>query len=77
MDIENATKDPASSFDSPDAVSAHPNLTTAQKIKILEKWKLDAELLATAANESMAGGEPNMLQRVSALLDELERDSND
>ena len=48
-------------------------LDTDQKRRILESWKKDAELLSTAQDENMAGGERPQLQDVSLALSELEK----
>lgn len=68
MDIERALKDPAAAFGTPDAVLGDESLTTEQKKRILECWQQDAKLLEEAAAENMAGGEPNLLHRVSQAL---------
>ena len=39
-----------------------------------ESWKKDAELLSTAQDENMGGGERPQLQDVSLALTELDRD---
>jgi len=71
MNFEHALKDPASEFDSPEAVVDDKRLTVDQKKAILEQWEQDARQLATAAAENMAEGEPNLLHRVSAALRRL------
>ena len=68
MNFEHALKDPASVFDSPEAVLADESLSTENKRSILKQWQQDARLLEEAAAENMAGGEPNMLHRVSEAL---------
>lgn len=70
MNLDNALKDPASEFKSPEDV-LNAALSNDQKRAVLEQWKRDAEQLATAASENMAGGEPNLLHRVSVALDKL------
>ena len=72
MDIERALQDPAGTFDTPEAVLREPGLTADQKRRILEQWKQDAQQLEEAAAENMAGGEPNMLHRVSEALVQLD-----
>lgn len=72
MNIEDALKDPAAFFESPEAVLDDQRLTAGQKKAVLEQWKQDAQLLEKAAAENMAGGEPNMLHRVSEALLKLE-----
>lgn len=73
MDIEHALKDPAAEFESPEAVLDDRQLTIDQKKVILEQWQQDAMLLEKAAAENMAGGEPNMLHRVTDALARLEK----
>lgn len=68
MDLEKAFQDPAGTFGSPDAVLREQSLSKGQKRSILERWQQDAKLLEEAAAENMAGGEPNMLHRVSEAL---------
>jgi hypothetical protein len=50
-----------------------PTLQPDAKRQILESWKKDAELLATAQDENMTGGEAPGLQEVSLALDRLEK----
>lgn len=71
MNIEKALRNPAGEFESPEAVLEEEALNAQQKRAILEQWKLDARLLEEAAAENMAGGEPNMLQRVADALSKL------
>jgi len=52
-----------------------PTLDPDAKRQILESWKKDAELLSTAQNENMTGGEAPGLQDVSLALDQLEKTS--
>lgn len=68
MDLEQALQDPVGTFGSPEAVLRKHGLTTDQKRSILERWEQDARQLEEAAAENMAGGEPNMLHRVSEAL---------
>jgi hypothetical protein len=42
IDLERALNDPADVFETPDAVVHHAALTREQKIRILNKWQLDA-----------------------------------
>ena len=72
MDFDRALKDPAAAFETPEAVLGDGHLTTEQKRQILERWRQDAELLEKAAAENMAGGEPNMLHRVSKAILQLD-----
>jgi hypothetical protein len=71
--VENAIADPTRFYASPMDVVHDDELDTDQKRRILESWKRDAELLSTAQDENMAGGERPQLQDVSLALSELEK----
>lgn len=71
--IDNAIADPTRFYGSPMDVLHDDELDTDQKRRILESWKKDAELLSTAQDENMAGGERPQLQDVSLALSELEK----
>ncbi|NBC22130.1 MAG: hypothetical protein GVY21_01500 [Gammaproteobacteria bacterium] len=71
MNLEHALADPSSEFESPEAVLTREDLTEEQKKAILERWRQDAELLQQAEAENMAGGEPNLLDRVQQALARL------
>jgi hypothetical protein len=71
--IENAIADPTRYYARPMDVVNDEELDAEQKRRILESWKKDAELLSTAQDENMAGGERPQLQDVSIALQQLER----
>ena len=71
--IDNAIADPTRFYASPMDVVHDDELDTDQKRRILESWKRDAELLSTAQDENMAGGERPQLQDVSLALGALEK----
>jgi hypothetical protein len=71
--VEKAIADPTKKFKSPMDVVNDPQLDAQQKRAILESWKKDAELLSTASDENMSGGEAPQLQDVSLALDTLKR----
>ena len=71
--VDAAVADPTREFETPMAVVEDPQLDAADKRRILESWKKDAELLSTAQDENMTGGERPQLQDVSLALDKLER----
>lgn len=65
--LEQAILDPASVFAKPAEVAQHAGLTTAQKLEILARWRLDAALIETAEAEGMPDrGEPSLLEEVLA-----------
>ena len=72
---EDAIADPSRQFERPMDVLNDPRLDTEEKRAILQSWKKDAELLSTATNENMAGGEPTtpVLQEVTIALEKLEQ----
>lgn len=69
----NAISDPTREYDKPMDVVRDGKLEPGEKLRILESWKKDAELLTTAQNENMTGGERPQLQDVMLALQELER----
>ena len=71
--VESAIADPTRHYARPMDVVHDESLDTEEKLKILESWKKDAELLSTAQDENMSGGERPQLQDVSLALTELER----
>lgn len=71
--VENAIADPTRYYARPMDVVSDDALETDAKRRILESWKKDAELLSTAQDENMTGGERPQLQEVSLALRELEQ----
>lgn len=69
--VEHAICDPTADYDTPMAVVEDAQLTAEQKLRILKSWRKDAELLATAQEENMTGGERPQLQDVSLALQTL------
>jgi hypothetical protein len=72
--VENAISDPTRHYAHPMDVVNDDSLDVDEKRRILESWKKDAELLSTAQDENMGGGERPQLQDVSLALTELDRD---
>jgi hypothetical protein len=72
-DYQRAVLDPASVFASPEEVLKRTDLSREQKLKVLGQWLTDARELSVAEGEGMAGGEPSLIERVSAALATLER----
>ena len=71
--VEQVIADPTKKFATPMDVVNDAKLDAEQKRAILESWKKDAELLATASAENMSGGEAPQLQDVCLALDQLVR----
>ena len=72
--VESVIADPTRHYASPMDVVHDESLDAEEKRKILESWKKDAELLSTAQDENMSGGERPQLQDVSIALTELDRE---
>ena len=70
---EDRIADPTRHYDKPMDVVNDASLDLDAKRQILESWKKDAELLSTAQNENMTGGEAPGLQDVSLALEKLEK----
>lgn len=68
-----AISDPTREYRKPIDVVRDTGLDADEKLRILESWKKDAELLSTAQDENMTGGERPQLQDVMLALQELER----
>lgn len=64
--LEKALLDPAAVFASPEAIVERSDLTSAQTVALLRRWLQDARELSVAEGEGMAGGEPSLIERVSA-----------
>ena len=71
--VESAISDPTRHYARPMDVVHDDSLDAEEKLKILESWKKDAELLSTAQDENMSGGERAQVQDVSLALTELDR----
>jgi hypothetical protein len=70
-----AISDPTREYQHPMDVVRDDRLEASEKLRILESWKKDAELLSRAQDENMAGGERPLLQDVGLAIQELERTS--
>ena len=71
-DIENIIKDPGKHFAAPREVVTAEGFTRDEKRRILDSWALDAQLLAVAEEENMAGKDRPGLRDVKLALLELE-----
>lgn len=74
-DLERARLNPATVFATPEEILATPNLTRTEKIELLRRWAYDADELAVAEEEGMAGGEPTLQGQILAALDQLEAEA--
>ena len=69
--VEDLIASPNRHFSHPVDVLNEPSLSTDEKRKILESWKLDAQRLAESTAENMSGGEETDLRDVSKVLVQL------
>jgi hypothetical protein len=63
-----AFDDPAQCFGTPAAVMDAGDFSRADKIAILERWRLDALRLSDSEQEGMGGGENAHLAEIERLL---------
>jgi hypothetical protein len=81
MDIDRAMKNPASTFVTPEAVSASGELTAEQKRRVLLQWKDQLQQLQTADDEGMRQNAAatvttdDLLGRVTTVLSRIDGDS--
>lgn len=71
-DFESKKLNPKGSYQHPHQVLADASLTREQKIEVLLAWRYDALRLQEAADENMAGGEPDLLPQVTNALLQLD-----
>lgn len=69
--VEDLIANPNRHFSHPADVLTEPTLSTDDKRRILESWKLDAQRLAESTAENMSGGEETDLRDVSKVLVQL------
>lgn len=72
VDLDAAIVNPAANFDSPMAVARDAGFTKDEKLRILESWVRDAQLLSQAETENMAGDERPRLQEAKLALFEVQ-----
>lgn len=70
-DMDQALLDPASVFDTPEALLLNPDLSREQKIEVLRRWEYDASEISVAVEEGMPDGDGDLLQRILHALGEL------
>jgi hypothetical protein len=69
--VDELVANPQRHFDHPVDVLNEPTLSSDDKRRILESWKLDAQRLAESTAENMSGGEESDLRDVSKVLVQL------
>ena len=80
MDIDRAMKNPASVFDTPEALSASTELTAEQKLALLLQWKNQLLQFQAADDEGMrrsegaAGVTTDVLGRVISTISRIDPD---
>jgi len=72
--IDEVIADPSRRYQTPFQVLNDQGISHEEKRRILESWKVDAELLSTATNENMSGGEAALplLWQVHMALERLD-----
>jgi hypothetical protein len=71
LDIDKAVNHPASVFSSPQEVLDHPDLSTVQKLEILQRWQFDAVEETVAMEEGMPGDADDLVIRIADALKTL------
>ena len=69
--VDDLISHPSRHFHHPDEVLNEPTLSLAEKRRVLESWKQDAQRLAESTAENMSGGEESDLRDVSKVLIQL------
>jgi hypothetical protein len=59
-----AIENPTRLYKRPSEVVGDVRLSREEKLAVLEAWELEARALAVASEESMSGGEPDLLSEV-------------
>lgn len=77
IDRDRAIADPAAVFVSPEQVAHHEALALGDKILVLRRWQAEVADEPMAEEVDMAGGEPGLLDRITATLDHLESQLGD
>ena len=72
-DLDDAVKAPADHFASPMDVVNDGRFEWDEKLKILQSWAHDAELISQAESENMTGGERPRLREAKLALLELQK----
>jgi hypothetical protein len=75
--MDDAMRDPAKVFRSPDAVVHARGLTQEHKLRILRHWEFDCRELLVAEEENMGGGEPARLHEVLQAMARLRAHAED
>lgn len=70
-DFEALLPDVAQHFGEPRNILADKRLTREQKLKLLEQWDYDLQLLMTASEENMPSGDGSATGKASEQLTEL------
>ena len=79
QEFEKALLDVSKAFASPEDICHHADLTREQKLKLLQQWEYDLQLLLVAAEENMprqgepteAGNTAELVRRIHKLVAEM------
>ena len=73
IDMEKALNDPKAMFGTPEGLLSAPGLDIETKLKILKRWRLDAEALSRAEYEGMEGDSHSLLRSAKLAIDRIEK----
>jgi hypothetical protein len=79
QDFEKAVLDVSKVFDAPEDICHHADLTREQKLKLLQQWEYDLQLLLVAAEENMPsqgktsepGNTAELVQRIHKIVAQM------
>jgi hypothetical protein len=79
QDFEKALLDVSKVFDSPEDICHHADLTREEKLKLLQQWEYDLQLLLVAAEENMPsqgkssepGKTAELVQRIHKIVAQM------
>ncbi len=71
FDLDAALLDPASNFETPEALLARADINDETKIELLRRWEYDARELEVEQEESMRSHDDDLLQRIHKVLHAL------
>ena len=69
-------KHPQNYYETPDALTKDPELSSEEKKKALDVWKQDARQMLTASNEGMPGSEEGVSKSDHPQLGQVKRAKN-
>jgi hypothetical protein len=79
QDFEKAMLDVSKAFERPEDICNHADLTREQKLKLLQQWEYDLQLLLVAAEENMPskdakeepGNTAELVRRIHKIVEQM------